>query len=108
MDKVAKEGQTFAMRLFIPLILVLGMGSCSTPEPPIPPVQENHELVVLTRNSPTTYYEDAYGNYAGLEYDLVNLFAQEIGVDALLQILQDSDQHTFIKPETALIEPGLD
>jgi len=38
-------------------------------------------LVVLTRNSPTTYYEDAYGNYAGLEYDLVNLFAQEIGVD---------------------------
>lgn len=69
------------MRLFIPLILVLGMGSCSTPEPPLPPVQESHELVVLTRNSPTTYYEDAYGNFAGLEYDLVNLFAQELGVN---------------------------
>src|SRR5262249_10290659 len=34
--------------------------------------------------------------------------AQEIGVDAVLQILRDSDQHTFIKPETALVESGID
>jgi adenosine deaminase len=32
----------------------------------------------------------------------------EIGVDAVLQILKDSEKHTFIKPETALVEPGLD
>lgn len=34
--------------------------------------------------------------------------AAEIGIDAVLQILRDSEAHTFIKPETALVEPGLD
>ena len=34
--------------------------------------------------------------------------ADELGVDAVLQILKDSAEHTFIKPETALIEPGID
>lgn len=80
MDKGAKDGQTFAMRPIIPLILALGLTACSVAEKPLPPVQENRELVVITRNSPTTYYEDAHGNYAGLEYDLVNLFAKELGV----------------------------
>ena len=109
MDKVAKEGQTFQMRLFIPLILVLGMGSCSTPEPPIPPVQENHELVVLTRNSPTTYYEDAYGNYAGLEYDLVKLFAQEIGVDVRFVVAAEFSKiiPALTKKQVHLVAAGL-
>jgi membrane-bound lytic murein transglycosylase F len=109
MDKIAKEGQTFAMRLFIPLILVLGMGSCSTPEPPVPPVQESHELVVLTRNSPSTYYEDAYGNYAGLEYDLVNLFAQEIGVNARFVVAAEFNRiiPTLTKKHAHLAAAGL-
>ena len=34
--------------------------------------------------------------------------AEEIGVDALLQVLKDSEKHTFIRPETALVEPGID
>ncbi|WP_237759707.1 membrane-bound lytic murein transglycosylase MltF [Sulfuricella sp. T08] len=109
MDKVAKEGQTFAMRLFIPLILVLGMGSCSIPEAPIPPVQENHELVVLTRNSPTTYYEDAQGNYAGLEYDLVKLFAQELGVDVRFVVATEFSKIIPIltKKQVHLVAAGL-
>jgi len=36
------------------------------------------------------------------------LAAHEIGVDALLQALRDSEAHTFIKPETALVESGID
>lgn len=109
MDKVAKEGQTFGMRLFIPLILVLGMGSCSTPEPPIPPVQENHELVVLTRNSPSTYYEDAYGNYAGLEHDLVKLFAKELGVDVRFIVASEYSKiiPTLTKKQAHLVAAGL-
>lgn len=109
MDKVAKEGQTFGMRLFIPLILVLGMGSCSVPETPIPPVQENHELVVLTRNSPTTYYEDAQGNYAGLEYDLVNLFAQELGVNVRFVVATEFSRiiPTLAKKQVHLVAAGL-
>lgn len=37
------------------------------------------ELTVITRNSPTTYYESAEGD-AGLEYDLVKGFADSLGV----------------------------
>lgn len=36
-------------------------------------------LHVLTRNDPTTYYESPEG-YTGLEYDLVMLFADQLGV----------------------------
>lgn len=109
MDKVAKEGQTFAMRQFIPLILLLGMGSCSIPDTPIPPVQESHELVVLTRNSPTTYYEDAHGNYAGLEYDLANLFAQELGVNVRFVVATEFSKiiPTLTKKQAHLVAAGL-
>ncbi len=37
------------------------------------------ELVVLTRNSPTTFYEGPSGP-AGFEYDLMKLFADHLGV----------------------------
>ncbi len=97
------------MRLFIPLILVLGMGSCSIPETPIPPVQESHELVVLTRNSPTTYYEDAYGNYVGLEYDLVSLFAKELGVNVRFVVATEFGKiiPTLTKKQAHLVAAGL-
>jgi membrane-bound lytic murein transglycosylase F len=49
-------------------------------EPPVPRFAEAAELVVVTRNSPTTRYTDADGNYAGLEHDLVEMFARELGV----------------------------
>jgi membrane-bound lytic murein transglycosylase F len=41
------------------------------------------ELKVLTRNSPTTYYEGADGP-AGLEYDLAKMFADQLGVKLTL------------------------
>ena len=42
-------------------------------------VQRAGELVVLTRTSPTTYYEGADG-YTGIEYDMARAFAESIGV----------------------------
>lgn len=42
-------------------------------------VQRSGELVVLTRNSPTTYYEGPDGP-TGFEYDLVRAFAESLGV----------------------------
>ena len=42
-------------------------------------VKATGELVVLTRASPTTYYETPDG-FAGLEYDLVKSFADYLGV----------------------------
>ena len=66
------------------LALALGVGltGCEFKHPPkpIPPVQHAGELVVITRNSPTTYYEDAEGKPAGLEHDLAELFGKELGV----------------------------
>lgn len=42
-------------------------------------VKESGVLTVLTRYDPTTYYESANG-FSGLEYDLVQLFAEHLQV----------------------------
>lgn len=67
-------------RFWLPWLLSLSVGACNAPIKPLPPVQKSGELVVITRNSPTTFYEDAEGRYAGLEHDLVELFAKQLGV----------------------------
>ena len=43
-------------------------------------IRKQNELVVLTRNSPTTYYAGASGP-TGFEYDLARLFAGYLGVE---------------------------
>jgi len=62
-------------------------------------VIEDGELVVLTRNSPTTYYEGPDGP-AGLEYDMAKMFADELGVqlrivvpDTLNELLAGIENH---------------
>lgn len=47
-------------------------------------IKEDGELIVLTRNNPTTYYQGPEGP-AGLEYDLVKLFADDLGVSLNIQ-----------------------
>lgn len=44
-------------------------------------IRESGELVVLTRNAPTTWYLNRDGLMAGPEHDLVEAFAAELGVD---------------------------
>jgi membrane-bound lytic murein transglycosylase F len=48
-------------------------------------IKNDGQLVVITRNSPTTYYEDADGP-AGLEYELAKMFADELGVELTLLV----------------------
>ncbi len=67
------------MRALVILGLCASLAACSGGSQPIPPARESRELVVVTRNSPTTYYEDAQGEHAGLEHDLVDLFAKDLG-----------------------------
>ncbi|MDH5389235.1 MAG: membrane-bound lytic murein transglycosylase MltF [Gammaproteobacteria bacterium] len=57
-------------------------------KPVLEQIIESGELRVVTRNSPTTYYEGADGP-AGLEYDLVKMFADQLGVKLTL-IVPDS------------------
>ncbi len=66
--------------LFSVFILLL-FASCSFPPPLLEQIKQKGELVVLTRNSATTYYEDKDG-LTGFEYDLVTMFADELGVKA--------------------------
>ena len=65
-----------SLALLLPLICDPGFVA----DRPVPPAFKSGELVVLTRNTPTTRYIDSQGRYAGLEYDLVEQFAREQGL----------------------------
>src|SRR5512143_2646357 len=71
-----------AMRRLLSLLVALLAFGCGEAPRPIPPVEEAGELVVLTVNGPTSYFEDAQGLPSGFEYDLASAFAQSLGVKA--------------------------
>ena len=56
-------------------------------------IADSGELVVVTRNGPTTYYQDARGQ-AGFEYDLARLFANYLGVR--LRVVAVDDVNTAL------------
>lgn len=62
------------------LLLALTLLGCEQ-KPLLERIQTHGELLVATRNTPSCYYEGPEGP-AGLEYDLVSLFAEELGVKA--------------------------
>ena len=76
------------LRLVLLLLLTGLVAGCTDPPPVLERIQAAGELVVVTRNSPTTYYEGPEG-IKGLEYDLVQLFAEELKVKARV-VLADS------------------
>jgi membrane-bound lytic murein transglycosylase F len=78
------------------LIFILGLSlfisSCTQQKPPlIDRIKESAELRVLTRFSPTTYFEEAEG-YSGIEHDLVQLFAKRLGVKAKFILPENFNQ----------------
>lgn len=75
------------MRLLTALFASLILIGCQKPVPPLPPVKEAKELIVVTHNSPSTYYVNGQNEFAGLEYDLAKLFAQELGPDVKLKVI---------------------
>lgn len=56
-------------------------------------VQAEGKLVVISRNGPTTYYEDANG-LTGYEYALASAFANHLGVE--LEIVEEEDLSRLI------------
>jgi len=65
------------MRVIIILLLGCLITGCKKAPQPLPDARISKELIVVTHNGPNTYYVDDEGQYAGLEYDLVQLFAKE-------------------------------
>ncbi|MFS1523476.1 membrane-bound lytic murein transglycosylase MltF [Microbulbifer sp. 2304DJ12-6] len=55
-------------------------------------IKASGELVVLSQNGPTTYYEDASGNPTGFEYGMLRAFADEIGVKLVIRDVHDLDK----------------
>ena len=73
------------------LVLVAGLLSACTPfgESKLQMVKKAGELLVLTRNSPTTYYQGPVGP-AGIEYDLARAFAKHLGVALRIEVADRS------------------
>lgn len=83
MDKNSIVDHTYFMRFFnLVILLPFFLTACGKGTGGVEPYAKTGELVVITRNSATTYYEDASGQPAGLEHDLVELFARDLGVKA--------------------------
>jgi len=61
------------------LVALLLTGCTSKPRTLLEKIQKDGELVILTRNSPTTYYQGPQGP-RGVEYELVKKFADSLGV----------------------------
>lgn len=70
------------------LLLYLLPGGCARKEEKtgvLDEILERGELIVLTRNAPTTYYYGPDGE-TGYEYDLVTAYADYLGVDVRFEI----------------------
>ncbi len=68
------------------------LAGCEPFERSIPRFSETDELVVLTVNSPETYYENQDGVLVGLEHDLASEFARELGMRIRFKIVPKLDQ----------------
>lgn len=53
----------------------------------VPDVQSSKELVVLTHNAPGSYYVGGNGEFAGLDYDLANLFLKDLGPEYKIKFI---------------------
>ena len=72
------------MRLILIFTLAGLIGTCSSPPPLLDQVLDTGELRVVTRDSPTAYTVSPSGP-SGPEYDLVQAFADELGVALVIQ-----------------------
>ncbi|MES9972063.1 MAG: membrane-bound lytic murein transglycosylase MltF [Candidatus Thiodiazotropha sp.] len=90
------------------LSLAVLLGSCSIPPPLVERIKASGELIVATRNSGTTLYEGSEG-LTGFEYELVQLFAEELGVKAHFIIPKHFDDllPTVINGDAHLAAAGL-
>ncbi len=68
------------LALLLAWLLAACTGNGNQPLNELQRIQRQGQLVVLTRNSPTTYYEGPQGDKMGLEYELARRFADYLGV----------------------------
>ena len=99
------------------LSFIFFIAACGERDGRLPfPTPAQHDLVVLVRPGLLTYTADDSGNPTGLEYDLVQVFAQELGVGVKYMLaepeeldanLADSRYHLAIGWLTPSADPSM-
>jgi membrane-bound lytic murein transglycosylase F len=96
------------------LISVFFIAACGESISRLPfPTPAQHDLIVLTRPGQLTYLTDENGNPGGLEYDLTQAFAQELGVGVKYIIDQPEELESSLRDRsyhlaTGWLSPGTD
>lgn len=72
------------MRLLLYITLAALLGTCSSPPPLLEQVLDSGVLRVVTRDSPVSYVVGPEGP-SGPEFDLVQAFANELGVELVIE-----------------------
>lgn len=72
--------------------ILLLLAGCSDPAPTtLERVQKEGVLRVITRNSPSTFFQDRNGE-TGFEYELVKRFAEDLGVELKIETADNFDE----------------
>ncbi|MGA7801117.1 MAG: membrane-bound lytic murein transglycosylase MltF [Gammaproteobacteria bacterium] len=69
------------------MLAISGCGGDPPADPVLHKIKARGQLVVLTRNAPTTYYEGNDGRLAGMEHDMAVSFAKSLGVAVRFKVL---------------------
>lgn len=86
------------VRYALPVLIVLVLTACGKRPSVLEQIMEQNELIVITRNGPTTYYEGPNGP-TGFEYELARRFSKFLGVKLRIVV---PPNFTDILPLTAL------
>lgn len=71
--------------------LLLSLTGCGKPPTTLERIQAQNVLHVITRNSPSTYFQDRNGD-TGFEYELVKRFADHLGVKLKIETADNIEQ----------------
>lgn len=77
------------MKLLLVVLFGLLLTVCNKQPSVLEQIQQSGTLIVVTRPGPTTYIENGNGERSGLEYDLIQRFADRLGVR--LQLIVEND-----------------
>lgn len=81
----------FVFLLFLWICVALSAGCGERGPRTLDEIRESGELVVLTRNAPTTYYEGR-DTLEGVEYEMATSFARYLGVKARFEVKRSIEE----------------
>ena len=76
------------LHFFTLTCVALILSSCSNEMDRLEQIKAKGELIVVTRNAATTYYESSEG-YVGVEYEIAKAFADSLGVKTRFIVKED-------------------